>query len=258
VVVLRYLDGKGAPNSVEVSLSRFKTVDGAYAMFTKRVVADGDPAGASVKPLSAGGAGATSSSNAYVWRGTYLAELTFVTEDTKMTPQTMAAENERSTGAIAKDIGGRLPGSTDLPAAAAALPAASRLPLGIAYYPKDALGLKAIGPAAVGYYKDGEKRWRQVAIVQPSADGAKEAFRAFKLEKGSLPVKGPGDEAAQVVLQEAPDRAKAEYVVARKGTLVAAVGDEELVLDPATPADKQASLKLGRDEKMAKLAAWLK
>ena len=44
VVVLRYVDGTGAPNSVEVNLSRFTTSDGAYAMFTKRVVADGDPA----------------------------------------------------------------------------------------------------------------------------------------------------------------------------------------------------------------------
>ena len=86
VVVLRYVDGTGAPNSVEVNLSRFSTSDGAYAMFTKRVVADGDPARATVKPAASGPSGATSSSNAYVWRGSYLVELTFVTEDTKMTP----------------------------------------------------------------------------------------------------------------------------------------------------------------------------
>jgi hypothetical protein len=41
VVVLRYVDGSGAPNSVEVNLSRFTTEGGAYAMFAKRVVADG-------------------------------------------------------------------------------------------------------------------------------------------------------------------------------------------------------------------------
>src|SRR5258708_29798021 len=202
VVVLRYVDGTGGPNSVEVNLSRFSTPDGAYGMFTKRVVADGDPARATVRPLAAGAAGATSSSNAYLWRGAYLAELTFVTEDTKMTPEAMARANEQSTGAIAKDIGGKLPGSTDLLPAAAALPAASRLPLGIAYYPKDALGLRGVGPIAVGYYKEGDKRWRQAAMVRADAEGAKEAYRAFKLEKGSLPVKAPGDEAVQVTLQE--------------------------------------------------------
>jgi hypothetical protein len=258
VVVLRYVDGTGAPNSVEVNLSRFATPDGAYAMFTKRVVADGDPAGATVKPLAAGGAGAMSSSNAYVWRGQYLAELTFVTEDTKMTPQAMAQANERATGSIAKEIGAKLPGSAELPPSAAALPAASRLPLGIAYYPKDALGLRGVGPIAVGYYKDGDKRWREVAMVRADAEGAREAFRAFKLEKGSLPIRAAGDEAILVTLQEARDRAKAEYIVARKGALVAGVGDEELVLDPSTPAERQALVKLTRDEKIAKLGSWLK
>lgn len=257
VVVVRYVDGSGAPNSVEVNLSRFATLDGAYAMFTKRVVADGDPARASVKPMAAGAAAASSSSNAYVWRGQYLVELTFVTEDTKMTPADMARANEQSTGAIAKDIGGRLPGGTGLPAAATVLPVPSRLPLGIAYYPKDALGLNGVGPAAVGYYRDGEKRWRDVAVVRPDADGAKETFRAFKLRPGSVSIKGLGDEGVHVVVQEAPDRAKAEYVLVRKGGLVAAVGDEELVLDPSTPSDKQAPLKLTKDEKLQKLAEWL-
>ncbi|MDP9033346.1 MAG: hypothetical protein M3O50_00940 [Myxococcota bacterium] len=257
LVVLRYIDGSGAPNSVEVNLSRFKTADGAYAMYSGRVVADGDPARATVKPLDAGAAGATSSSNAYVWRGQYLAELTFVTEDTKMTPATMALANEKSTGAMAREIGGRLPGSADLLPAVAALPAVSRIPLGIAYFPKDALGLSSVGPVAVGYYKEGDKRWRDVAMVRGDAEAAKETFRAFKLKPGAVPLKGLGDEAVQFVVQEARDRAKAEYVVARKANVVAGIGDEELVLDPSTPADKQAPLKLTKDEKQQKLGAWL-
>jgi hypothetical protein len=257
VVVLRYVDGSGAPNSVEVNLSRFTSPDGAYAMFTKRVVADGDPVRATVKPLAAGAGGATSSSNAYVWRGPYLVELTFVTEDTKMTPGDMARENDQSTGAIAKEIGGRLPGDLALPEAAASLPAPSRISLGIAYQPRDALGMTAIGPVAVGYYKDGEKRWRDVAIQRRTADLAREAFRAFRLKPASLPIKGLGDEAVLAVVQEAPDRAKAEYVVARRGALVAAVGDEELVLDPSTPTEKLAPLRLTKDEKVQKLSEWL-
>jgi hypothetical protein len=95
-----------------------------------------------------------------------------------------------------------------------------------------------------------------VAVSRADVEGAKEVFRAFKLKPGSLPIKGVGDEAVQVVVQEAPDRAKAEYVVARRASLVAAVGDEELVLDPATPNDKQTSLKLTHDEKLARLTAW--
>ena len=257
VVVLRYVDGSGAPSSVEVNLSRFRTVEGAYAMFTDRVVADGDPARATVKTFAAGAAGAMSSSNAYVWRGSYLAELTFVTEDAKMTPEAMAQANLRSTGAIAKEIGDKLPGGTELPASASALPTASRIPLGISFHPKDAPGLDGTGSAAVGYYKDGDKRWRDVAMVRADAAGAKDAFRALRTKPGAVPVKALGDEAALFVVQEAPDRAKAEYVVARKGAFVGAVGDEELVLDTTTPSDKLAPLKLTKDEKIAKLAAWL-
>lgn len=268
VVVLRYVDGSAArapdsvglpPNSVEVSLDRFATADGAYAMFTKRVVADGDPAKATVRPFAAGAAGATSSSNAYVWRGQYLVELTFVTEDTKMTPAQMARENDRSTGAIAKEIGARLPGDAGLPPAAKQLPAAARIPLGIAYHPKQALGFASVGPIAVGYYKEGDKRWRAIAATRADADGAKETLRAFKLRAGALPAKGVAgaDEAVIVMLQEAADRPKAEYVVARKGSLVAGIGDEELVIDTAMPAEKRASLELSHDEKIAKLNAWL-
>jgi hypothetical protein len=257
VVVLRYLDGSGAPNSVEVNLSRFKTTDGAYAMFTKRVVADGDPERASVKPLDAGAAGATGSSNAYAWRGSYLVELTFVSEDAKMTPEAMARANEQSAALIAKQIGDKLPGDLALPPSAAQLPTPSRIALGIAYYPKDALTLSAIGPLAVGYYKEGDKRWRDVAIVRSGADAAKEAFRAFRLKAGAVAVTGLGEEAVRVTVQEAPDRAKAEYVVARKGAFVAAVGDEELVLDPTGPKDTLASLKLNADEKVQKLTKWL-
>jgi hypothetical protein len=257
VVVLRYVDGSGAPSSVEVNLSRFKTIDGAYGMFTKRVIADGDPVRASVKPLAAGAAAAMSSSNGYVWRGTYLVELTFVTEDAKMTPEGMAHENERSTGAIAQAIGSLLPSAPSLPPSARWLPVATRIPLGIAYYPKDAPAVPGIGPVAVGYYKDGDKRWRDLAVASADPEAAKETFHVFKLKPGSTPIKGLGDDAVQVVLQEAADRPKAEYVVARKGAVVVAVGDEELVLDPSLPAEKLTSLKLTKDEKIQKLAAWL-
>src|ERR1700721_481273 len=44
LVALRYVDGGSSGGSVEVYLSQFKDTAGGYAMFTKRVVADGDPA----------------------------------------------------------------------------------------------------------------------------------------------------------------------------------------------------------------------
>ncbi len=57
-------------------------------------------------------------------------------------------------------------------------------------------------------------------------------------------MKGLGDEAVQVVVQEAADRAKAEYIVGRGTLVAAAVGDEELVLDPRPT---RLALKLTRE-----------
>ena len=115
-----------------------------------------------------------------------------MTEDSKMTPEAMAAANERSTGAIAKEIGNKLPGPLQPPGGAALLPAVSLLPLGIGYYPKDALGLTAIGPVAVGFYKDGEKRWRDVAIVRGDAAGAGRSVPCLQAATGQRAAQGRG------------------------------------------------------------------
>ena len=71
VVSLHYVDGSGKGGTVEVNLSQFADVAGAYAMYTLRVVA-GDPAEPSTpKAFAAGGAGAIGTGRAYVWRGQF-------------------------------------------------------------------------------------------------------------------------------------------------------------------------------------------
>ena len=154
VVVLRYVDGTGAPNSVEVNLSRFSTSDGAYAMFTKRVVADGDPAAATVKPAAFGAVGGDEQQQRVrvarvVPRRADLRDRGHE-DDARGDGR---AERRWRRARSPPRSGRRLPGPTDLPPAAAALPPAMRMPLGIAYHPKEALGVSGVGPAAVGYYK---------------------------------------------------------------------------------------------------------
>src|SRR5260370_11416694 len=158
VVVLRYLDGSGAPNSVEVNLSRFTTTDGSYAMFTKRVVADGDPERASVKPLEAGAAAATRRPDVRPGPAAGLSERPWRRDGPTMTARGIGRAASASAAAMVKRIGDKLPGDLALPPSAALLPTQARIALGIAYYPKDALTLSAIGPLAVGYDKDGDKR----------------------------------------------------------------------------------------------------
>lgn len=222
VVSLHYVDGSGKGGSVEVNLSQFADAAGAYGMYTStRVVADRDPADKSMpKPLAAGGAGAIGTGRAYVWRGQHLAELQYNNE--QESPEELAKSSETILTALAKEMGQKLPGPTALPPSAAMLPTEHRIPNAIAFQPKDVLGFKGVGPAAMGFYQDGDKRWRVLSIVKDDAEQAKDAFKAIKAKPGSLPIANTGDEAAHV-----PVAPKVAFLIARKGNVVWGVGDEE-------------------------------
>lgn len=250
VVSLRYVDGKGGGGTVEVNLSQFADVGGAYGMFTLRVVA-GDPAEPSTpKPLEAGAAGAIGTGRAYVWRGQHLAELQYVNE--QESPEQLAKSSDAILRAVGKELGGKLPGATTLPVAAQALPADSRIANGVVYQPKDVLSWTGVGPGAMGFYKDGDRRWRTVIIVKDDADQAKDAFKTIKSKPGTLPVPAMGDEAAHVVVAGQGGAAPIEMLVARKGERIYGVGDEEYAVR-AAGAGGAAKARLTKDEAIAKL-----
>jgi hypothetical protein len=257
VVSLHYVDGKGNGGTVEVNLSQFADIPGAYGMYTLRVVA-GDPAEPSTpKPFPARAAGAIGTGRAYVWRGPYLVELQYVNENES--PEQLAASSEVILGTLGKDIGGRLGGPMSLPGAAQMLPFDKRIPNGIVYQPKDVLGWNGVGPGAIGFYKDGDKRWRVLAIVKNDADQAKDVFKTITSKPGSLPVPNVGDEAAQVsVPNVGADKSapKVDMLVARKGSVVWGVGDEEYVLRAATGADREKA-RVGKTEAATKMKALL-
>jgi len=145
VVTLRYIDGKGSPGAVNVNLSRFASVEGAYGFFTKRVVADADPAETVPAALDAGGEGALGSGIAYVWRADMVAELSYTNE--LEPPDQLKASAGRVLPPIAKAIGDAMPGDKQRPLAVALLPSENRLPMGVSYATKDVLGIAGTGPA---------------------------------------------------------------------------------------------------------------
>jgi hypothetical protein len=247
VVSLRYVDGSGRGGTVEVNLSQFADVPGAYGMYTLRVVA-GDPAEPSTpKPLAAGAAGAIGTGRAYVWRGQYLAELQYVNENEA--PDQLAKSSETILTTVGKDIGKRLPGAEALPPAAAMLPSENRVSQGIVFHPKDVLGYPGIGPGAIGFYKDGERRWRVLAIVKDDAEQAKDAFKTIKSKPGSLPIANTGDEASHVVVPgESKSATKVEMFVVRKGNVVWGVGDEEYAI-----RENKEKARITKDEAIAKM-----
>jgi hypothetical protein len=254
VVSLHYVDGSGKGGSVEVNLSQFADVAGAYGMFTMRVVA-GDPAEPSTpKAFAAGTAGAIGTGRAYVWRGQHLAELQYVNE--QESPDQLAKSSDAILRAVGKELGDKLPGAKVLPPAAQALPEANRITNGIVFQPKDVLGWNGVGPGAVGYYKEGDRRWRALAIFRDDAEQAKDAFRTIKSKPGALPVTGLGDEAAYVVVPNQGSGPKIELLVARKGSAIWGIADEEYALrSPAggPGGEKEQKARLTKEEATAKL-----
>ena len=249
-VIVHYVADATA-GSVEVFLSKFKD-DGAYAIYTTRLTGEIDPldehAARPLAPVSAlpGASGAMGTGKAYAQRGPYFLELTY--NNDQETPEQLKKSADAILAPMAKEIAAKLPAEPDMPAAAKALPVAERLPNGIQYYQRDVLGVVNAGPGAVGYYKEvGAKRYRVVAAAPKSADGAKDVLHAFRAKPGALPVPNVGDEAVLVVLQPTPERAKIEWLVARKGDKVLGVGDEEFSVPE----------RLSKDEKIAKLKSLL-
>jgi hypothetical protein len=252
LVALRFIDGGGGAGTVEVYLSRFADALGAYGMFTKRVVADSDPAEPTTpKPLEAGGAGALGTGRAYVWKGVYLAELQYNNEDE--TPAALAVSSAKILSAVAKDMGARLPGGSDKPAAAERLPKEHLVPNGIQFFPKDAPGLGSAA-AAVGFYKDGAKRYRVTAVVRDDLDRAKETLKGVRSRPGWLPVPALGDEALVTTL---PGPAKDELVIARQGRELLGVSDETFAQKPGEDSAGGSAARLSREEKVARLRKWL-
>ena len=250
-VIVHYIADSGL-GSVEVFLSEFAG-DGAYAIYTTRLTGEIDPLDEhAARPLPAvnaiaGASGALGTGKAYAQRGPYFLELTY--NNDQETPDQLKKSADAILSAIAADVAAKLPSQPDVPAAAKALPTADRIANGVLYYPKDLLGVASAGPGAVGYYKAASgKRWRVVSAVTKDTERAKDVIHALRGKPGVLPVANLGDEAVLVVLQPTPERAKIEWLVARKNDTVLGIGDEEF----AAPA------RLSKDDKTQLLRSLLK
>lgn len=228
VVTLRYIDGKGSPGAVNVNLSRFATAEGAYGFFTKRVVADADPAETVPSELQAGGAGALGSGIAYVWRAEMVAELSYTNE--LEPPEQLKASSQRVLPPIAKAMGDLLPGDAHLPKAVQLLPTEHRLPMAVSYAAKDVLNIAGTGPGAVGFYRDGEERYRVFALNRADEDSAKDVLKTLRKVDGAKALKDTGVDAVSFSVRDEESSPLVGWVVGRKAGVVVGVGDEVFVL----------------------------
>jgi hypothetical protein len=256
VTIFRYVDGAGTPGSIEVVLSRYASAEGAYAMFTKRVVSDSDPARQGApNDLQVPGAGALGTGSAYVWRGQLFVELTYSNE--QQTPQQLAKTSAELLSSLGKQVTQKLPGPAALPEAAALLPQEHRVPLGISFEPADAFGVSGAGAGAYGYYREGTVRWRVVAVPRSDEEQAKDVLGSLLKREGAAKEKDIGDGAVRLMVGELAEGARAEWIVARKGSRVVGMGDESTVLRAGMSGAEREKLSLTREQKIKRLREML-
>jgi hypothetical protein len=242
----RYVSEAGGAATVDVYASRFDAPESAYAMFTKRVVGDGDPADpATPKPAPGGDVAAIGIGNAYVAAGATLFEITY--SDDRASPPEIEKASRPVLEALAKELGGA---AGKLPVAALELPEAGRLPLGVRYLKDEVVrGVKGTGPGAVGYYADGGKRWRLAIIEAADEAAAKKVIDAFAAAKGAK------KDASGVTLDVADGGVSVEWLVKQDGRRVAAIGDEPRVARQGAKPEETGKLWLDRDAKQKLLDA---
>lgn len=251
VVTLRYIDGAGSPGTVNVVVSRFASAEGAFAFFSKRVIADGDPVDGTPKELAAGAEGALGTGIAYVWRGELVSELSYANE--LETPDQIKTSSAKVLPELARQIGDHLPGDANPLPAVRLLPPERLVPMGIGYAHRDALGVTGLGAGAIGYYQDGAARYRIVGLSRADEDSAKDVIGTLKKLPGAKPQKDLGFDAVLFTTREAEGAPAAEWLAGRNGSNVIIVGDEPLKLK----AGADPSARLAGDKRLSLLKAAL-
>ena len=254
-VSLDYVDGAGSGSTVTTVLSQFATSEDAYAMYTHRVTSGEDPTRPDMpKPLDVGAPGAQGTGSVYTVKGPYLLELSYVNTEESGDEKRMKASAEKVLPGLARAIVAKLPGTGAPPAAVSLLPTDKMLPLGVSYELGKVLGIEGTGNGALGFYRDGDRRYRVLVITKDDADQAKDVLKTVAKVKGSQEEKNVGEAATRVMVQEQADEPKAEWVVARKGKTVIGVGDDTFALKGQPDASK---VTLPRDEKIKRLKGLL-
>lgn len=257
VVEIRYVHGQGSPATIDLYLSKFASRDKAYAMFTRRVVGDGDPAHPDAhRPVSAGGAAALGIGNAYVWRGQFLAEMTL--SDETASTKALRKRADELLPKLVGAIGEKLPGSRDLPPSAAALPQADMLPLGVRFVTDGVLGIADSGPGAVGYYRKGDRRWRVLSMMRADEDQARDVLGTLAKSPGASDDEELGDDGIRLMQQTGPGSPQAEWLIVRHRNALLGIGDEHLVLRDGMTPDEHRKRTLSQGEKRTRLEALAK
>ncbi|HTV17772.1 MAG TPA: DUF6599 family protein [Polyangiaceae bacterium] len=252
VTAARYVDAAGGRQSLDVVALRFADADSAYAGFSDGLLGERDPSELTARPFDAPGVAVLDRDRASAWLGRYALALDYG-DDTAPTDLRVAAARVRLTESTRRLLAA-LPADTGLPLAVRKLPTAHRLPLGVRLVQGDALGVRGMGEGAVGYYADGDKRWRVLAIVRPDAEAARDVLSTLARSPAARKIYNAPLEAYAFTERRLPAEPVVGWVVGQHQDVIYGVGDEATALPEFMPAAREAAVKLALPDKLAKLA----
>jgi hypothetical protein len=251
VLALRYRDQRGGPAALDLWVSGFADADGAYANFTGRLIGERDPAELAARPLEAPGVAVLDGERADAWLGRFVVSVLYGDESV---PSGQArADAAARLPEVVRRVLAALPNEPDLPLAVQRLPAENRLPLGTRLLLGDALGVPGIGAGALGYYKDGEKRWRVLAVARPDGESARDVLGTLSQSPAVRPIRNAPLEAFAFTERRLPKEPNVGWVVGQRQEVIYGVGDEATALPELMSAEREAAVKLSLLDKLVKL-----
>jgi hypothetical protein len=256
VLALRYVDsqrpeGQGRRASLDVVVSRYQDSESAYATFTTDLIGERDPLELSARPLDVPGVAVLDAERVSAWIGPYVIGLSYVNESEPSDRRAALAAAELPD--VARRLLAALPAEPDLPLSVQKLPRAQRVPLGARLVPGDALGVLGMGMGAVGYYREGDKRWRVLAIARPDAESARDVLSTLARSPAARRIEKAPLDALAVTERRLPAEPFVGWVVGQRHEVIYGVGDEASVLPEFTPAEREAAVKLSLLDKLVKL-----
>jgi hypothetical protein len=251
VVALRYRDQLGGPATLDLVVSGFADAEGAYANFTERLLGEGDPLALRARSLEAPGVAVLDAERAAAWLGRYVVGIDYG-DDSSSSAQRSADAAVRLPEALRRVLEA-LPNEPDLPLAVQRLPEENRIPLGVRLLLGDVLGMPGIGAGAIGYYREGEKRWRVLSVVRPDADAARDVLGTLSQSPAARPVRNAPLEAIAFTERRLPNEPSVGWVVGQRQEVIYGVGDEPTALPELMSAEREAAVKLSLLDKLVKL-----
>jgi hypothetical protein len=251
LVALAYRDQRGGSATLDLIVSVFEDADGAYANFTGQLIGERDPLQIGARAFEAPGLAVLDGARAAGWLGRYVVGLQYG-DPPAPSEQRSADAAQRLPDALRRVLE-TLPNEPDLPLAVQKLPSAHRVPLGARLLLGDVLGIPGIGAGAIGYYRDGEKRWRVLAVVRPDADSARDVLGTLTQSPAVRPIRNAPLEAYAFTERRLPKEPYVGWVVGQRQEVIYGVGDEATALPELMTAEREAAVKLSLADKLVKL-----